>query len=39
MWLAQSLPTPVIIENGTITAQGHGLGMMWDETAVKKYAV
>jgi mandelate racemase len=33
------LAQPVTIDNGTITAAGHGLGMTWNETAVKKYLV
>jgi mandelate racemase len=38
--LARSiLAEPLRIVDGTITARGHGLGLVWDEAAVAKYAV
>jgi mandelate racemase len=33
------LTNPAKIVDGTVTAQGPGLGIEWDETAVKKYLV
>lgn len=32
------LQRPALIENGTVTPQGPGLGMEWDEAAVARYA-
>jgi len=32
------LQRPALIENGMVTPQGPGLGMEWDEAAVKRYA-
>jgi mandelate racemase len=33
------LAKPAEIVDGALTARGSGLGMEWDETAVKKYLV
>jgi mandelate racemase len=32
------LATPSMLVDGTVTAQGPGLGMAWDEAAVRRYA-
>jgi mandelate racemase len=33
------LAEPIEIVDGTVTARGHGLGLIWDEAAVAKYLV
>jgi mandelate racemase len=33
------LANPIKVVDGTITAQGPGLGLEWDETAIAKYLV
>src|SRR3954454_23144017 len=33
------LAKPIEVVDGTITARGHGLGLVWDEAAVAKYSV